>query len=196
MTPTEKTPRLIYTAAAALIATGLCATSRLAQGDLNAIGKVAAPEDAQARNRLGVQYAEEEGVPQGYAEAAGWFRLAAEQGNQHAQDNLRIVDAEKRGVTKDDTEAAPPAEHANTTVALGDADCFEKVASVDYGNRSEALENNRFRYAFQHVENHPYYRRVEDAFVGIETSRWFPNEIVLGAVYWRFVDGRHGYYLG
>ena len=183
MTPIEKTPRLIYTAAAALIATVLCATSRLAQGDLNAIEKVAEAEDAQVRNRIGVQNAEVKGVPQGYAEAAGWFRLAAEQGNQHAQDNLRIVDAEKRGVTKDDTEAAPQAEHANTTVALADADCLKEVAFVDDGNRSKALENNRFLYALQHLEDHPYYRRVEDAFVGIETSRWFPNEIVLGAVY-------------
>ena len=286
MRPLDKTPKLIYTAAALVTTAGLGATSLLAQGGLKPVQKVAEPEDVQVRNGLEVRYAEEHGVPQGYAEAASWFRraaeqghggaqhtlgvryaeglgvpqdytevvrwfhlaaeqghagaqnslgvryaegqgvpqdhteavrwfrLAAEQGDRYAQDNLETIETARRSVTTDDVEAdlgvlasvegwelthekpdvdaAPRAEDARSTVALGDEDCFEEVASVDYGDWSEALENNRFRYAFQHIEDYPYYRRVEDVFVGIKTSRWFPNGIVPGAVYWRFVDGRQG----
>jgi TPR repeat protein len=46
------------------------------------------------------------GVAQDDAEAARWYRLAAEQGHAGAQFNLGIMFANGRGVGQDDAEAA------------------------------------------------------------------------------------------
>ena len=46
-----------------------------------------------------------EGVPQNYAEAAIWFRLAAEQGHAWAQTTLGVMYLNGRGVPQDDVEA-------------------------------------------------------------------------------------------
>lgn len=87
----------------------------------------------------------------------------------------------------------PKVDDANPTeVTLGDGDCFEEVASIDFGHWSENLENNRISYVFQHTEEYPYYRRILDAFVGIETKRYFPESIRPNRSYWRNVDGRKG----
>ena len=45
--------------------------------------------DAFSQYFLGDMYADGDGVPQDYAEAVRWFRLAAEQGNVDAQSILR-----------------------------------------------------------------------------------------------------------
>ena len=45
------------------------------------------------------------GVPQDYAEAAKWYRLAAEQNNAAAQYNLSLMYANGQGVPRDDGEA-------------------------------------------------------------------------------------------
>ena len=45
------------------------------------------------------------GVPQDYAEAVKWYRLAAEQGNATAQNNLGFMHYEGRGVPQDDVQA-------------------------------------------------------------------------------------------
>ncbi len=44
--------------------------------------------DASAQFNLGIMCGHGEGVPQDYAEAAKWYRLAAEQGNVKAQFKL------------------------------------------------------------------------------------------------------------
>ena len=85
------------------------------------------------------------------------------------------------------TDSGKPAEFA-----LSDEDCYQEVASIDYADWSERLENNRIRYVFQHTEEYPYYRRVDNAFLGIETKRYFPGSIVPNRSYWRIVDGRKG----
>ena len=46
------------------------------------------PETAEAQHNLGVMYHNGQGVPKDYAEAARWYRLAAEQGNRFAKYNL------------------------------------------------------------------------------------------------------------
>ena len=84
------------------------------------------------------------------------------------------------------TESAKPAEAA----ALSDGDCSVEVASIDYGDWSEKLENNRFRYVFQYIDEYPYFRRVGNVYVGIETERYFPGSIRPNRSYWRNVDGR------
>jgi len=61
--------------------------------------------DAQAQNSLGVRYNNGEGVPQDYAEAIKWYRLAAEQGYAHAQYNLGIMYYDGEGVPQDYLQA-------------------------------------------------------------------------------------------
>ena len=86
------------------------------------------------------------------------------------------------------TESAQPAEAA----ALSDGDCSVEVASIDFGDWSEKLENNRFRHVFQYIDEYPYFRRLDNAYVGIETERYFPGSIRPNRSYWRNVDGRRG----
>jgi TPR repeat protein len=57
--------------------------------------------NAEAQYNLGVMYAKGEGVPQDYAGAVKWYRLAAEQGYAEAQYNLGVMYGQGRGVPKD-----------------------------------------------------------------------------------------------
>ena len=75
---------------------------------------------------------------------------------------------------------------------LGSGDCFRELASIDYGHSSGGLENNRFRYVFQHVDQYPYYRVAEGVFIGIRTPGTGPGSIVPNRLYWSFVQGREG----
>lgn len=59
--------------------------------------------DAEEQYRLGQRYRYE---VEDYAEAARWYRLAAEQGHAGAQFSLGLIYAQGQGVTEDDTEAA------------------------------------------------------------------------------------------
>ena len=77
-------------------------------------------------------------------------------------------------------------------IELGDQDCFHELASIDFGHSSESLEDNRFRYVFQHVDEYPYYRVVEAAFIGIRTPVTRPRTMVPNRNYWSFVTGRDG----
>src|SRR5262245_10539441 len=61
---------------------------------------------AEGQNNLGALYANGQGVPQDYVEAAKWYRLAADQGYAAAQYNLGEVYATGHGVPQDYTEAA------------------------------------------------------------------------------------------
>jgi hypothetical protein len=51
-------------------------------------------------------YDQGHGVPQDYAQAAIWYRKAAEQGLALAQSNLGVLYEEGRGVPKDYAQAA------------------------------------------------------------------------------------------
>jgi len=61
--------------------------------------------NTSAQNNLGNMYSNGRGVPQDYAEAVRWSRLAAEQGNTSAQNRLGFMYGEGRGVPEDDAEA-------------------------------------------------------------------------------------------
>ena len=61
--------------------------------------------DAEAQFDLGVLYANGDGVPQDYAEAGRWYRLAAEQGHTGAQSNLGIAYYAGFGVPQDAVES-------------------------------------------------------------------------------------------
>ena len=60
---------------------------------------------ATAQGNLGHMYRFGQGVPQDYAEAVRWHRLAAEQGDADAQDNLGVMYAWGEGVPEDYAEA-------------------------------------------------------------------------------------------
>ena len=62
--------------------------------------------DAKAQNLLGWLYENGYGAPRDPAEAARWYRKAADQGLPLAQNNLGILYREGRGVAKDLAEAA------------------------------------------------------------------------------------------
>ena len=62
-------------------------------------------EDAKTQFHIGRRYAKGEGVPQDYAEAAKWYRKAAEQGVTLAQHNLSAMYAKGQGVEQDHAEA-------------------------------------------------------------------------------------------
>ena len=59
-----------------------------------------------AQFNLGVLYYNGKGVEQSHAEAAKWFRLAAEQENERAQLNLGSLYYNGKGVEQNHTEAA------------------------------------------------------------------------------------------
>jgi clan AA aspartic protease (TIGR02281 family) len=58
-----------------------------------------------AEYNLGVMYAKGQGVPQDYAQAATWFRKAADQGNALAQANLGMAYDKGQGVPQDYAQA-------------------------------------------------------------------------------------------
>ncbi|MDD9949105.1 MAG: hypothetical protein OXU48_06195 [candidate division Zixibacteria bacterium] len=90
------------------------------------------------------------------------------------------------------THYASPGDAAPGDAAQVDEDCYVEIASIDFGDGSGKLENNRFRHVFQYIDTYPYYRRVSDVYVGIETVRYFPNSTRPNRSYWSIVDGRKG----
>ncbi len=58
-----------------------------------------------AQHNLGVAYRDGDGVPQDYAEAVSWFRLAVEQGDADAQYNLGAMYGNGHGVPQDNVQA-------------------------------------------------------------------------------------------
>ncbi len=66
----------------------------------------AGQEDAQSQRQLGVVYANGVDVPRDYAEAAKWFRKAADQGDATAQFQLGGLYYQGFGLTQDYAETA------------------------------------------------------------------------------------------
>jgi TPR repeat protein len=64
-----------------------------------------AGQDAHEQSDLGFRYETGRGVPQDYAEAVRWYRMAAEQGNARGQGNLGFMYANGQGVPQDYAEA-------------------------------------------------------------------------------------------
>jgi TPR repeat protein len=75
------------------------------RADSAATKKDAESGDAEAQNNLGVMYYKGLGVPEDYAEAVKWYRLAADQGDAEAQFNLGVMYHDGRGVSQDYAEA-------------------------------------------------------------------------------------------
>jgi TPR repeat protein len=66
---------------------------------------IAKAGNREAQFQLGGLYADGQGVPQNDAQAAKWFRKAAEQKMPRAQYNLGVMYANGRGVLQDDVQA-------------------------------------------------------------------------------------------
>jgi TPR repeat protein len=73
--------------------------------DLAALRQSAAGGDADAQNNLGFMYANGKGVPKDYAEAARWFRKAADQNYPDAQNNLGVMYNNGQGFPRNYAEA-------------------------------------------------------------------------------------------
>ena len=79
----------------------------LDEKSITAFKQQAASGDAHAQYDLGVLYNNGQGVPRDYAQAAFWYRKAADQGNAEAQFALALVyETGEEGVAKDSAEAA------------------------------------------------------------------------------------------
>jgi len=72
---------------------------------VDSLKEEAAQGDADAQFTLGVRYSRGRGVPQDYAQALKWFRLAANQGKAAAQLNLGVMYHEGEGVPRDYAQA-------------------------------------------------------------------------------------------
>jgi TPR repeat protein len=86
-------------------------------------------------------YGEGRGVPQDYAEAARWYRRAAEQGDPQAQYNLGLAYARGEGVTQNVVDAHmwfnlaaarfPASDTRNRTAAVKNRDTVAGEMSSD-----------------------------------------------------------------
>ncbi len=105
--------------------------------------RAAGSGDASVQVKRGWAYANGEGVPQDYAEAARWYRKAAEQGLSLAQHNLAVMYHFGYGVRKDPAEAmkwyrkAAQQGVARSQLLLGDM--YAKGQGVDQ-NYTEAMK--------------------------------------------------------
>ena len=63
------------------------------------------PTDAETQFKWGQAYSKGDGVPKNYPEAAKWYRMAAEQGDALAQNNLAELYFDGKGVKQDYVEA-------------------------------------------------------------------------------------------
>ena len=77
---------------------------------------------AVAQHKLGLMYAEGEGVPQDYAEAMKWYRKAADQRLAAAQFNLAAMYYHGEGVPQDYVQAHM---WVSLAAAQGDADAVK-----------------------------------------------------------------------
>ena len=96
---TKRSPAILFTALC-------CFSFAHGQGANGNTSQRADSGDAQAQYDLGEMYSQGRGVPQDYAEAARWYRMAAEKGNPEAQDRIGFMYYNGRGVSQDYSEAA------------------------------------------------------------------------------------------
>ena len=95
----------IITLTAVLVALASGAPLQAQTPEIDALRARAEAGDAEAQVDLGVMYFVGDGVPQDYAEAVRWYRLAADQGHARAQFNLGFMYATGDGVPQDGVQA-------------------------------------------------------------------------------------------
>lgn len=88
--------------------------------------------DVDAQYNLGLMYANGQGVPQDYIEAAVWYRMAAEQGNANAQYSLGRMYIRGQGVEYDYLQAVKwfgKAAEQGSAEAFGKKELLKRSAS-------------------------------------------------------------------
>ena len=119
--------------------------------ELQALQERAEGGDPEAQFGLGMRYANGQGVPQDYAQAAAWYRKAADRGIAQAQHNLGLLYDNGRGVLQDYVEAhmwlnlaasrvsgADQTGYANDRDALAERMSSEQIADVQQRARTWA----------------------------------------------------------
>ena len=104
-TDTALRNRILMGIAPALILAMFVLSSCSLDSSLAELKQKAMEGDAGAQFRVGLMHSTGEGMIQDQAEAARWYRAAAEQGHALAQNNLAAAYATGEGVDQDQTEA-------------------------------------------------------------------------------------------
>src|SRR5258705_6414285 len=81
------------------------ATNRLNVAKLQKLRIKGESGDTNSQFNIGVMYVRGQGAPQNYAEAAKWFRKAADRGDARAQANLAVMFANGEGMPQNIPEA-------------------------------------------------------------------------------------------
>lgn len=116
-----------------------CFSVGAAAQDLNSVRAKANAGDANAQFHLGLVYENGDGVPKNSAEAAKWYRKAAEQDHKYAQYNLAFLYASGEYIT------ANPAEVVNwmrRAADGGDADAQFQMGTV-YSSGAGVAQNDK-----------------------------------------------------
>ena len=97
--------RLLGGVLAVLLVSGVAGAQTPTPTEIAATRVQANAGDADSQWLLGYYYSTGQGVPQDYAQAASWYRQAADQGHVFAQFNLGVLSANGQGVPQDYAEA-------------------------------------------------------------------------------------------
>lgn len=130
----DKVRNIILSAVAALMAVAAPEAEAELSGDVVSLAERAQAGDALAQNELGLHYA----TMRDYAEAARWFRAAAEQGDVNAAWNLGNCYYNGNGVEQNPAEAVRlwtiVAEQGDAAAQVTVAECYRDGdgVAVDY----------------------------------------------------------------
>ncbi|MGB7768661.1 MAG: response regulator [Verrucomicrobiia bacterium] len=154
-------------------------------------------EDVETIFKRGLNYSRGEGVPQDYAEAAKWFRKAAEMGFARAQSVLGVCYGNGVGVPKDEIESfkwcqkAAEQDFAEAQDNLGR--CYEHGHGVQQ-NFAEAIK--WYRKAAENGEKNAQYKlgRCLDDGTGVpknivEAYKWYHKAAEQGLPEAQFMSG-------
>lgn len=133
--------------------------------DRAALATTANYEDAEVQFGMGLKFASGTGVPQDYAQAADWYRKAANQNHPLAQFNLAVMCAQGQGMDRDDAAAAGWFERAANQ---GDAGAQFTLARTCHraSLRGAPAETREYR-----IEAYKWYRlAAAQGYQGSETA--------------------------
>ena len=125
--------------------------AKISSEDLLMIQNLAALGDADAQQLLGDMYLQGQGgVPLDYAEAARWYRKAAEQGSIAAQNNLGVAYIGGFGVPQDNAEAyawfSIAADQGLMGAAAGRDEAAKWMTDADLWRAQELASEYRVKY--------------------------------------------------
>lgn len=141
------------------------------------------PEDAEAQFGLGLKFANESSPNSDYAQAAHWYRKAADQSHVLAQFNLGVMYAKGQGVDRDEAKAAMwlgKAAHQGDAGAQYLLGMRHHRASLD-GQPKNTLESRLEAFKWLHLA-------AAQGYLGSDAACEF---VALGMTQQEVTDGRH-----